>query len=66
MKKLGINSPQAFSNSISRLKTEELLSGERGEYEINPQYFWRGTTDERSRLLKERRMDVLLKFRVHE
>ena len=54
---------QAFSNSISRLKETGLITGDRGEYEVNPQYFWKGTTDERSRLLKSRSADLLLKFR---
>lgn len=66
MKKLGIKTPQALSNSISRLKKEHLLEGERGEYEINPQYFWKGNTNERDKLLREKRMNLTLKYRTHE
>ena len=54
--------PQAFSNSLARLKEVGLITGGRGEYEVSPQYFWKGTTDERGRLLKTRSADLLLKF----
>lgn len=59
-------SAQSFSNSINRLKEASLLTGERGDYEVNPQCFWKGTTDERQRLLKERSADILLKYRTDE
>ena len=62
MDKLKIK-PQSFSNSLKRLKDNGLLEGSRGAYEINPQCFWKGTTDERNRLLRERSADLLLKFR---
>ena len=64
MKKLGIK-PQAFTNSLGRLKKANLVTGDRGTYEINPQHFWKGETNERQRLLKARSMDVLLQYR-HE
>lgn len=65
VEKLGI-SPQSFSNSINRLKEAKLLEGDRGSYEINIQHFWKGTTDERSRLLKQKQADILLKYRIDE
>ena len=63
MDKLGC-SAQAFSNSLSGLKKASLVSGGRGDYEINPHCFWKGTTDERNRLLRDKHMDLLLKFRM--
>lgn len=51
-----------ISNSIGRLKKAGLLSGDRGDYEINPHCFWKGTTDERNRLLKDKKMDIHFKF----
>ena len=57
-------SPQSFSNSINRLKVGGLLSGDRGSYEINPQHFWKGTTDERRNLLTKKSADILLKYRT--
>ena len=59
-------SPQSFSNSIKRLKDADLLNGDRGEYELNPQHFWKGTTDQRATLLKERSAEVLLKYKHDE
>ena len=58
--------PQAFTNSLSRLKEAKLLTGDRGEYEINPQYFWKGTTDERAKLLKNRSAQLLLKYDIDD
>lgn len=55
-------SPQSFTNSVSRLKEVHLLSGAHGEYEINPQHFWKGTTDERNRLLKDKKVTVNYDF----
>jgi len=66
MDKLSMKSSQAFSNSINRLKKGSLINGERGEYEINPEYFWKGTTDERNKLLKEKKIDLLIKFRSND
>ena len=62
--KLGGISQQGFSNSIGRLKAAGLISGKGGDYEINPHCFWKGTTDERNKLLKNRKMDILLKFKM--
>ena len=64
MEKLQIK-PQAFSNSIARLKAANLVTGNRGAYEVNPQHFWKGETNERQRLLKAKSMDILLQYR-HE
>ena len=63
--RLGIKS-QSFSNSLKRLRDVGLLEGERGEYEINPQCFWKGTTDERNKLLRERSAELILKFKCDE
>lgn len=57
---------QAFTNSINRLKEQHLISGGRGDYIISPQHFWKGTTDERNKLIKDRRIDILLKYKTDE
>jgi DNA-binding MarR family transcriptional regulator len=54
---------QAITNSISRLKKAGLICGNRGVYEINPQYFWKGTTNEREKLLKSEGLNIVIKFR---
>jgi hypothetical protein len=58
---LGI-SHQTFNNSLVKLKKMRLISGERGVYEINPMIFWKGTTDEREKLLKEGGLELRIKF----
>lgn len=65
MDKLGIK-PQAFSNSLARLRAANLVTGNRGDYEVNPQHFWKGETNERERLLKSRSIDLLLNYRHDE
>lgn len=45
---------QTVSNSLNRLKKLHLIEGERGTYQVNPKVFWRGDTNHRAQLLKER------------
>lgn len=59
-------STQSFSNSINRLKESGLVTGERGEYEINPQHFWKGTTDERMRLMRDRKAEIIMNYECDE
>lgn len=49
---LGITN-QTFTNSICRLKNSDVISGTGGRYILNPKYIWKGTTNSRSRALKE-------------
>lgn len=57
---------QVLSNSLKRLKEAGIISGERGIYEINPLVFWKGTTNERKKILAERGFEVKLKFMPSE
>lgn len=59
-------STSAFSNSLNRLKHSGLITGERGDFEINPHCFWKGTTDERRKLLESKSADLLVKYRGDE
>jgi hypothetical protein len=61
MKSIGCNT-QSLTNSLTRLRKAGLIVGSRGDYEINPQYFWKGTTDERNKMLKEKNLELHLKF----
>jgi len=54
---LGVSSQQ-ISSSILNLKKLGLISGERGLYEINPLYFWKGTNDTRNELLKNKKLVI--------
>lgn len=62
---LGI-SHQTFNNTLVKLKKLKMISGERGVYEINPMIFWRGTTDEREKLLKNGGLELRIKFNYDE
>lgn len=61
IEKLDLDS-QTFSNSLGRLKKAGLLEGDRGIYTINPLVFWRGTTDDRKKLLREKGMEIRIIF----
>ena len=46
-------SRQALSNSLNKLKKSKIIFGMRDEYYINPNLFWRGTTNGRDKYLKD-------------
>lgn len=51
--------PQTMSNSCARLKKLGLITGERGTYDLNAKVFWKGDTNTRAALLKEKNKLVL-------
>jgi len=53
---------QTLSNSLASLKKLKIISGNSGEYELNPFIFWKGTTDERSKLIKNGGLELKIKF----
>jgi hypothetical protein len=57
--KLGI-CKQSLTNSLTRLVGVGLVTGSRGSYEVNPQAFWKGETNERERILKSRSLTLLI------
>lgn len=57
-------STQNLSNSLGRLKKLGLIAGDKGDYEINPKAFWKGTTNERNRILKNEGLEVNIKFQI--
>ena len=52
-KRLNISSPN-LNHYINELKKADVLSGARGEYMINPKYFWKGDSNERNKMLKDK------------
>lgn len=58
---LSLNSSN-FSKYIKRLKDKGLISGDKGEYTINPDIFWKGDRKTRAALLKEGKMSMTFKF----
>lgn len=58
---LGMESTH-LSNSFKRLRELGLIQGDSGVYEINPYYVWKGRTDAREKLLREKGIEIRLKF----
>jgi hypothetical protein len=50
-KRLDIHTVQ-MSNSLKRLKDVGILTGTGGDYQLNPEMFWRGATSARKKKLK--------------
>lgn len=44
-------SPNTLTNNLKKLKDLKLISGEKGEFIINPQIFWKGDTQTRDQFL---------------
>lgn len=65
MEELGINT-QTMSNSLKRLKEVGLITGDDGCYEINPNIFWKGSTKERDKILKNDGLEISIKFKCEE
>lgn len=51
-----------LSHSIKRLKALGLISGDGGVYEIDPKIYWKGTNDNRQKLLSSRGMKLTVDF----
>ena len=52
-----------FSKYIKRLKDKTLISGDKGEYTINPDIFWKGDKKSRAALLKQG-LNVTINFEL--
>lgn len=48
--------PQTLSNALTSLKKSHLVHGENGEFQINPQVFWKGSQKSREELLKNKKI----------
>lgn len=64
-KTLGMHNSN-ISKSIKRLKEKALISGDRGEYQINPAIFWKGDRAIRKELLKKEGLNVIFNFKLEE
>lgn len=60
---LGIT-PQTLSNSLTSLKNSKLISGGNGEFQINPQIFWKGSQESRNILLENK--NIIMTFGLEE
>lgn len=60
-KELGVHDT-TISRSIGRLKKLGIISGDRGEYQINPIFYWKGTNETRDKLLREQGLTFKIQF----
>ena len=58
---LEISSSQ-ISKSINSLKGLKLITGDKGAYVINPMLFWKGQNKTRNQLLKDKGLEITIKF----
>lgn len=55
--------PNTITNNLKKLKDLELIYGERGEFQINPQIFWKGELAVRRQMLKDKELQVTFQFK---
>lgn len=48
----------SITNYLKKLKDSKLISGEKGEFIINPQIFWKGELNARKQLLKDANIKI--------
>lgn len=51
-------SSNSITNYLRKLKELKLISGEKGEFIINPQVFWKGELNARKALLKDSKLRI--------
>lgn len=56
--------PQTLSNSLTALKKSNLINGNNGEFQINPQIFWKGSQESREALLQNKA--IIMTFSLGE
>jgi hypothetical protein len=54
--------PNTFGICLSRLAKKGLITNNAGNIEINPICFWKGSIDERNKLLKDKGLELKIKF----
>lgn len=60
-KELEISS-NTLTNNLRKLKENNLISGEKGEFYIDPQIFWKGDLNARRKLLED--SEIQIKFEI--
>lgn len=57
-------SPNTLTNSLKKLKELHLIDGEKGDFEINPFIHWKGTTDERLKMVQVEEIQVQFNIKL--
>lgn len=57
VKELGMSN-NTITNNLAILKKLKIISGEKGNFQINPQIFWKGDTKTRNELLNDRELKI--------
>lgn len=52
------------SKSLKRLRDKGLISGDNGEYTLNPVIFWKGKRAKRLEILKNKSMELVFNFKL--
>jgi hypothetical protein len=54
--------PNTITNNLKKLKDAKLINGEKGEFQINPQVFWKGELAVRRQMLKDKELQITFQF----
>lgn len=55
-------SPNTLTNNLSLLKSKKLIQGDKGDYIINAQIFWKGDAESREKLLNTETFRVIFEL----
>lgn len=55
-----------ISKSLKRLLEKKLISGEKGEFQLNPVIFWKGDRAIRKEILRKGGIDVMFNFKLDD
>ena len=54
--------PQTLSNALCALKKQKCITGEKGEFIINPHLFWKGSDESKRELLQNKDLQITFEF----
>lgn len=63
MEKLNMSSAD-ISKSIRRLREKSIITGDDGDFTLNPALFWKGDADKRVQMLRDRGLSLTFGFRL--
>lgn len=64
-KELEISS-NTLTNNLKKLKDSNLIKGEKGDFYINPQIFWKGDLNTRRKLLEDSEIQIKFEIKIPE
>jgi hypothetical protein len=59
-------SPNTLTNNLAKLKATKMISGEKGDFIINPQIFWKGDAKARDKMLEIEEIKITFDIKLKQ